>query len=59
MDEVGKITLIDRLKDIIKTGGETVPSIEVETVFAVTLAGCVNVQLLELMTIGGERLLCL
>ena len=34
MDEAGKITLIDRLKDIIKTGGETVPSIEVETVFA-------------------------
>ena len=34
MDEAGKITLVDRLKDIIKTGGETVPSIEVESVFA-------------------------
>ena len=34
MDADGHLTLVDRSKDIILTGGESVPSIEVETVFA-------------------------
>ena len=34
MDEAGRITLVDRSKDVIKTGGESVPSVEVETVYA-------------------------
>ena len=34
MDEDGRITIVDRSKDIILTGGESVPSVEVETVYA-------------------------
>jgi len=34
MDEAGRITLVDRSKDVIKTGGESVPSVEVETVYS-------------------------
>ena len=33
MDEDGRVSIVDRSKDIILTGGETVPSIEVETVY--------------------------
>jgi fatty-acyl-CoA synthase len=34
MDEDGRVTLVDRSKDVIKTGGESVPSVEVETVYS-------------------------
>jgi fatty-acyl-CoA synthase len=34
MDDDGRITLVDRSKDVIKTGGESVPSVEVETVYS-------------------------
>lgn len=34
MDDAGRITLVDRSKDVVKTGGESVPSVEVETVYA-------------------------
>ncbi|MGB0630633.1 MAG: class I adenylate-forming enzyme family protein [Alphaproteobacteria bacterium] len=34
MDAEGRITLVDRSKDVVKTGGESVPSVEVETAFA-------------------------
>jgi fatty-acyl-CoA synthase len=34
MDEDGRITIVDRSKDVILTGGESVPSVEVETVYA-------------------------
>ena len=34
MDEDGRLTLVDRSKDVIKSGGESVPSVEVETVYA-------------------------
>lgn len=34
MDADGRITLVDRSKDIVKTGGESVPSVEVETIYA-------------------------
>ena len=33
MDCDGRLTLVDRSKDIVKTGGETVPSVEVELVY--------------------------
>jgi len=33
MDEAGRVSIVDRFKDIILTGGETVPSVEVETVY--------------------------
>jgi acyl-CoA synthetase (AMP-forming)/AMP-acid ligase II len=32
MDQSGRVTIVDRLKDIIISGGENVPSVEVETV---------------------------
>ena len=34
MDKDGRITIVDRSKDVILTGGESVPSVEVETVYA-------------------------
>jgi fatty-acyl-CoA synthase len=34
MDDDGRVTLVDRSKDVIKTGGESVPSVEVETVYS-------------------------
>ena len=34
MDEDGRLTLVDRSKDVIKSGGEGVPSVEVELVYA-------------------------
>ena len=34
MDEDGRIAIVDRSKDVILTGGESVPSVEVETVYA-------------------------
>lgn len=34
MDGDGRITIVDRTKDVILTGGESVPSVEVETVYA-------------------------
>ncbi len=34
MDMDGRITLVDRSKDVVKTGGESVPSVEVETVYS-------------------------
>ena len=34
MDEDGRISIVDRSKDVIITGGESVPSVEVETVYA-------------------------
>ncbi len=34
MDKEGRITIVDRSKDVILTGGESVPSVEVETVYA-------------------------
>lgn len=34
MDEDGRIALVDRSKDVIKTGGESVASVEVETVYS-------------------------
>jgi fatty-acyl-CoA synthase len=34
MDADGRITLVDRSKDVVKTGGESVPSVEVETIYA-------------------------
>jgi len=34
MDKDGRITIVDRSKDIILTGGESVPSVEVETVYS-------------------------
>jgi len=34
MDEDCRITIVDRSKDVILTGGESVPSVEVETVYA-------------------------
>ncbi len=34
MDAHGRITLVDRSKDVVKTGGESVPSVEVETIYA-------------------------
>lgn len=34
LDEAGHLTLVDRSKDVILTGGESVPSVEVEAVFA-------------------------
>jgi fatty-acyl-CoA synthase len=34
MDEDGRISIVDRSKDVILTGGESVPSVEVETVYA-------------------------
>ena len=34
MDSDGRITLVDRSKDVVKTGGESVPSVEVESVYA-------------------------
>jgi len=34
MDDNGRVTLVDRSKDVIKTGGESVPSVEVETVYS-------------------------
>lgn len=34
MDQDGRITIVDRSKDVILTGGESVPSVEVETVYA-------------------------
>lgn len=34
MDEDGRITIVDRSKDVILTGGESVPSVEIETVYA-------------------------
>lgn len=34
MDDEGRVTLVDRSKDVIKTGGESVPSVEVETVYS-------------------------
>ena len=33
MDAEGRITLVDRSKDVVKTGGESVPSVEVETTY--------------------------
>lgn len=33
MDDHGRISIVDRSKDVIITGGETVPSVEVESVF--------------------------
>ena len=33
MDAEGRITLLDRSKDVVKTGGESVPSVEVETTY--------------------------
>lgn len=33
MDNEGRVSIVDRSKDIILTGGETVPSVEIETVF--------------------------
>ena len=34
MDGDGRISIVDRSKDVIITGGESVPSVEVETVYA-------------------------
>lgn len=34
MDPDGRISIVDRSKDVIITGGESVPSVEVETVYA-------------------------
>ncbi len=34
MDEEGRLTLVDRSKDVIITGGETVPSVEIESAYA-------------------------
>jgi fatty-acyl-CoA synthase len=34
MDEDGRISIVDGSKDVILTGGESVPSVEVETVYA-------------------------
>jgi fatty-acyl-CoA synthase len=34
MDEDGRVTIVDRSKDVILTGGESVPSVEIETVYA-------------------------
>lgn len=34
MDEAGRVCIVDRLKDVILTGGETVPSVEIENVYA-------------------------
>src|SRR5262249_36562806 len=34
MDAEGRVTIVDRSKDVILTGGETVPSVEIENVFA-------------------------
>lgn len=33
MDDDGRVTIVDRSKDVIITGGETVPSVEIETVY--------------------------
>ncbi|MBX3598863.1 MAG: AMP-binding protein [Rhizobiaceae bacterium] len=33
MDADGRVSIVDRSKDIILTGGETVPSVEIETVY--------------------------
>lgn len=33
MDDDGKVSIVDRSKDVIITGGETVPSVEVEAVY--------------------------
>jgi acyl-CoA synthetase (AMP-forming)/AMP-acid ligase II len=33
MDSVGRVSIIDRIKDVIITGGETVPSLEIENAF--------------------------
>lgn len=33
MDDEGRVSIVDRAKDVIITGGETVPSVEVESVF--------------------------
>lgn len=34
MDRDGRVSIVDRSKDVIITGGESVPSVEVETVYA-------------------------
>ncbi len=34
MDDDGRLTIVDRSKDVVKTGGESVPSVEVESVYA-------------------------
>lgn len=34
MDGEGRVTIVDRSKDVILTGGETVPSVEIEIAFA-------------------------
>lgn len=34
MDADGRVTIVDRSKDVILTGGESVPSVEVETIYA-------------------------
>jgi fatty-acyl-CoA synthase len=34
MDEEGRVCLVDRIKDVIITGGETVPSVEIENAYA-------------------------
>ncbi|CAN0513652.1 unnamed protein product, partial [Discosporangium mesarthrocarpum] len=33
MDDDGKVSIVDRSKDVIITGGETVPSVEVEAIY--------------------------
>ena len=33
MDDDGKVSIVDRSKDVIITGGETVPSVEIEAVY--------------------------
>lgn len=35
MDEEGRVSIIDRSKDVILSGGETVPSVEIESVYSV------------------------
>lgn len=48
MDEAGRVSIVDRSKDVIITGGETVPSVEIESIYMD------HPQVLECAAVGVE-----